>query len=123
MNILSLSVNAEEELLIKTLACGIVINLRSVIAPKTSESNFSEIHSAVLPVLSSALNYDLQKASAEAAVAAEVVVSNKYVLSASKDLDRVTDVLTFRYYRTHKSKTLTCPNLTSLPLTKSALWP
>lgn len=75
MNILSLNVNAEEELLIKTLACGIVINLRTVISLKAAENDYSDIHSAVLPVLSSALSYDLQKASAEAAAAAEVVVS------------------------------------------------
>ncbi|KAF9966774.1 hypothetical protein BGZ70_001318 [Mortierella alpina] len=84
MNILSLNVNAEEELLIKTLACGIVINLRSVISPKTSESNFSEIHSAVLPVLSSALNYDIQKASAEATAAADVVNAQKQDFDLSK---------------------------------------
>lgn len=75
MNILSLNVNAEEELLIKTLACGIVINLRTIISTKASENDFSEIHSAVLPVLSSSLGYDLQKASADAAIAAQVVVS------------------------------------------------
>ncbi|KAI1299933.1 hypothetical protein EDD11_006353 [Mortierella claussenii] len=81
MTILSLNVNAEQELLIKTLACGIVINLRSVIAPKTAEtsgdSDFSSIHSAVLPVLSGALNYDLQKASTEAAAAAQIANAQK----------------------------------------------
>lgn len=74
-NILGLNVNAEEELLIKTLAAGIVINLRTIISPKAAESDFSDIHGAVLPVLSGALSYDLQKASAEAATAAQVVVS------------------------------------------------
>ncbi|KAF9169583.1 hypothetical protein BGX21_010536 [Mortierella sp. AD011] len=77
MNILTLSVNAEQELLIKTLACGIVINLRSVIVPKDSETDFSSIHSSILPVLSGALNYDLQKASAEAAAAAQIANAQK----------------------------------------------
>ncbi|KAF9184682.1 hypothetical protein BGZ51_006474 [Haplosporangium sp. Z 767] len=84
MNILSLNVNAEQELLIKTLACGIVINLRTIIAPKTAENDFTDIHSAVLPVLSSALSYDLQKASAEAAAAAEVVNAQKQDVDLSK---------------------------------------
>ncbi|KAG0000924.1 hypothetical protein BGZ80_006263 [Entomortierella chlamydospora] len=77
MNIITLSVNAEQELLIKTLACGIVINLRSVIVPKDSETDFSSIHSSILPVLSGALNYDLQKASAEAAAAAQIANAQK----------------------------------------------
>ncbi|KAG0208513.1 hypothetical protein BGX28_000567 [Mortierella sp. GBA30] len=84
MTILSLNVNAEEELLIKTLACGIVINLRSVISPKASENDFSDIHSAVLPVLSGALNYDIQKASAEATAAAEIVNAHKQDVDLSK---------------------------------------
>ncbi|KAF8941115.1 armadillo-type protein [Dissophora ornata] len=82
--ILSLNVNAEQELLIKALACGIVINLRSIIAPKGSESGFSDIHGAILPVLSGALNYDLQKASAEAAAAAQVINAQKQELDLSK---------------------------------------
>ncbi|KAF9356842.1 hypothetical protein BGX26_004657 [Mortierella sp. AD094] len=77
MNILTLNVNAEQELLIKTLACGIVINLRSVIVPKDSETDFSSIHSSILPVLSGALNYDLQKASAEAVAAAQIANAQK----------------------------------------------
>ncbi|KAK3816682.1 MAG: armadillo-type protein [Benniella sp.] len=72
-NILTLNVNAEQELLIKTLACGIIINLRTVIIPKGPESDYSEIHNAILPVLSGALNYDLQKACTEAAAAAQAV--------------------------------------------------
>ncbi|KAF9132962.1 hypothetical protein BGW39_010953 [Mortierella sp. 14UC] len=83
-NILGLNVNAEEELLIKTLAAGIVINLRTIISPKASESDFSDIHGAVLPVLSSALSYDLQKASTEAAVAAQVVNAQKQEVDLSK---------------------------------------
>ncbi|KAF9104037.1 hypothetical protein BGX27_010263 [Mortierella sp. AM989] len=77
MNILNVNVNAEQELLIKTLACGIVINLRSVIVPKDSESDFTSIHNLILPVLSSALNYDLQNASAEAAAAAQIANAQK----------------------------------------------
>ncbi|KAF9151841.1 hypothetical protein BG015_006136 [Linnemannia schmuckeri] len=83
-NILGLNVNAEEELLIKTLAAGIVINLRTIISPKAAESDFSDIHGAVLPVLSGALSYDLQKASAEAAAAAQVVNAQKQELDLSK---------------------------------------
>ncbi|KAG0359114.1 hypothetical protein BG005_001343 [Podila minutissima] len=91
MNILNLNVNAEEELLIKTLACGIVINLRSIISSKASENDFSEIHSAVLPVLSSALSYDLQKASSDAAVAAQVVNLQKKDVDLSKPNQPATD--------------------------------
>ncbi|KAF9217718.1 hypothetical protein BGZ59_000636 [Podila verticillata] len=91
MNILSLNVNAEEELLIKTLACGIVINLRSIISSKASENDFSEIHSAVLPVLSGALNYDLQKASTDAAAAAQVVNLQKKDVDLSKPNQPATD--------------------------------
>ncbi|KAF9909723.1 hypothetical protein EC991_008204 [Linnemannia zychae] len=83
-NILGLNVNAEEELLIKTLAAGIVINLRTIISPKASESDFSDIHGAVLPVLSGALSYDLQKASAEAAAAAQIVNAQKQEIDLSK---------------------------------------
>ena len=78
-NILTLNVNAEQELLIKTLACGIIINLRTVIIPKGPESDYSEIHNAILPVLSGALNYDLQKACTEATAAAQAVVSGVLV--------------------------------------------
>ncbi|KAF9318150.1 hypothetical protein BG003_011710 [Podila horticola] len=91
MNILSLNVNAEEELLIKTLACGIVINLRTIISTKASENDFSEIHSAVLPVLSSSLGYDLQKASADAAIAAQVVNQQKKDVDLSKPNQPATD--------------------------------
>ncbi|ORZ26498.1 armadillo-type protein [Lobosporangium transversale] len=86
MKILTLNVNAEQELLIKTLVCGIVINLRSVIAPKSSEGegDFTGIHSAVMPVLSGALNYDLQKASAEATAAAEITNAKKLEPDLSK---------------------------------------
>ncbi|KAG0297160.1 hypothetical protein BGZ96_007521 [Linnemannia gamsii] len=83
-SILGLNVNAEEELLIKTLAAGIVINLRTIISPKASENDFSDIHGAVLPVLSGALSYDLQKASAEAAAAAHVTNAQKQELDLSK---------------------------------------
>lgn len=83
-NILGSNVNAEEELLIKALAAGIVINLRTIISPKASESDFSDIHGAVLPVLSAALSYDLQKASAEAAAAAQVVNAQKQEFDLSK---------------------------------------
>ncbi|KAG0245643.1 armadillo-type protein [Mortierella sp. GBAus27b] len=73
--ILALTVNAEQELLIKTLACGIIINLRTIIVPQgpSLEKDYSEIHNAVLPVLSGALNYNLQTACTEAAAAAQVV--------------------------------------------------
>ncbi|KAG0038427.1 hypothetical protein BGZ82_000251 [Podila clonocystis] len=91
MNILNLNVNAEEELLIKTLACGIVINLRSIISSKASENDFSEIHSAVLPVLSSALSYDLQKAGTDAAIAAQVVNQQKKDVDLSKPNEPATD--------------------------------
>ncbi|KAG0341537.1 hypothetical protein BG004_005993 [Podila humilis] len=84
MNILTLNVNAEEELLIKTLACGIIINLRTIISSKASENDFSEIHTAVLPVLSSTLGYDLQKASAETSAAAIVVNEQKKDVDLSK---------------------------------------
>ncbi|KAG0368264.1 armadillo-type protein [Gamsiella multidivaricata] len=84
MNILTLDVDVEQELLIKTLACGIVINLRTVIAPKASENDFTDIHNAVLPVLSGALGYDLQKASVEAAAAAQVVNAQKQEPDLSK---------------------------------------
>ncbi|KAG0325786.1 hypothetical protein BGZ99_000163 [Dissophora globulifera] len=84
-NILTLNVAGEQELLIKTLACGIVINLRTVIVSSASEGDFSEIHSAVLPVLSGALSYDLQKASAEAvAAAAEITKVQKQEPDLSK---------------------------------------
>ncbi|KAG0372776.1 hypothetical protein BGX24_012591 [Mortierella sp. AD032] len=83
-NILALNVNAEEELLIKTLAAGIVINLRTIISPKASENDFSDIHGAVLPILSGALSYDLQKSSAEAAAAAQVVNAQKQEFDLSK---------------------------------------
>ncbi|KAF9082634.1 hypothetical protein BGX23_012266 [Mortierella sp. AD031] len=83
-NILGLNVNAEEELLIKALAAGIVINLRTIISPKASENDFSDIHSAVLPVLSGSLSYDLQKASADAAAAAQVVNAQKQEVDLSK---------------------------------------
>ncbi|GJJ76330.1 hypothetical protein EMPS_08689 [Entomortierella parvispora] len=84
MAILNTNVEAEEELLIKTLACGIVINLRSIISPKAADSDFSDIHNAVLPVLSSALNFDLQKASTDAAAAAQVANSQKQEIDLSK---------------------------------------
>ncbi|KAG0279516.1 hypothetical protein BGZ95_001032 [Linnemannia exigua] len=83
-NILGLNVNAEEELLIKTLAAGIVINLRTIISPKASESDFSDIHGAVLPVLSGALSYDLQKSCTEAAAAAQIVNAQKQDFDLSK---------------------------------------
>ncbi|KAF9423186.1 hypothetical protein BGZ94_008367 [Podila epigama] len=91
MNILALNVNAEEELLIKALVCGIVINLRTIISTKASEHDYSEIHNAVLPVLSSALNYNLQQASAEAAAAAKVVNEQKKDVDLSKPNQPVTD--------------------------------
>ncbi|KAF9935958.1 hypothetical protein BGZ65_002853 [Modicella reniformis] len=83
-NILTLTVNAEQELLIKTLACGIIINMRTVIVPQGGESDYSEIHNAVLPVLSDTLNYDLQKASTEAAAAAQVVSAQQKEPDLSK---------------------------------------
>ncbi|KAF8951567.1 hypothetical protein BGZ46_003909 [Entomortierella lignicola] len=84
MKILTLNVNAEQELLIKTLACGVVINLRSVIVSKDTDNDFSSIHSSILPVLSGALNYDLQKASAEAAAAAQIANAQKQQPDLSK---------------------------------------
>ncbi|KAF9927084.1 hypothetical protein FBU30_003508 [Linnemannia zychae] len=83
-NIIGLNVNAEEELLIKTLAAGIIINLRTVVSPKASESDFSDIHSAVLPILSGALSYDIQNASTEAIAAAQVVNAQSKEVDLSK---------------------------------------
>jgi len=117
MAILSTNVEAEEELLIKTLACGIVINLRFIISPKAADSDFSDIHNAVLPVLSSALNFDLQKASVEAAAAAQVAVCLKHFACVVSyhyaGIFKPGLIQTNFFSRTHKSKKLTCQNQTS----------
>ncbi|KAG0230548.1 hypothetical protein BGW41_002494 [Actinomortierella wolfii] len=82
--ILNSNVIAEEELLIKTLTCGIVINLRSVISKNAAENDYSDIHNLVLPVLSGALNYNLQNAATEATNAAKVVNERKKEVDLSK---------------------------------------
>ncbi|KAF9977211.1 hypothetical protein BGZ73_006684 [Actinomortierella ambigua] len=82
--ILGSNVNAEEELLIKTLTCGIVINLRSVISKNAAENDYSDIHNLVLPVLSGALNYNLQNAATEATNASKVVNERKKEVDLSK---------------------------------------
>ncbi|KAF9433147.1 hypothetical protein BGZ76_009826 [Entomortierella beljakovae] len=77
MNILTVNASAEQDLLIKTLAAGIIVNLRSIIISKKSEGDSNTVHSSILPILSSSLNYDLQAASAEAASAARIVNEQK----------------------------------------------
>ncbi|KAF9168520.1 hypothetical protein DFQ26_006679 [Actinomortierella ambigua] len=82
--ILGSNVNAEEELLIKTLTCGIVINLRSVISKNAAENDYSDIHNLVLPVLSGALNYSLQNAAMEATNASKIVNERKTEVDLAK---------------------------------------
>ncbi|KAF9582639.1 hypothetical protein BGW38_010941 [Lunasporangiospora selenospora] len=84
MNIINANVNAEQELLIKTLACGIIINLQKVIANQASENENVDIRAAVMPILSEALKYDIQKASVEAMAAAQVVNAQKQDIDLSK---------------------------------------